>query len=286
MKQFYLLSTFAVFVVIGFFGTVYAIPPFTPQEIFDFSDVIVVGKVVSVNPTFTQTQNLYEIHVEKYLKNTLTSETIFASGQNTEISKIGNIVFKEGDRGLFFLNNYTVGYDAPSKILSVHPTSMMVEPEWDECNIFENEIPPEHWPFGGTGSGLMVSQDNRDDNFITGKRVTISHDFFNPENTTKKVEFGIIIKNIDEPDSLYEFTESTDHILEPCTTYETITWSFTPNDVGHYFIEFNDYRGWTLSKTITVNNASGLDDIPNLDLDFGKSTITSPLKQFKSGIAV
>ena len=60
-------------------NNIYAMPPFHSQEIYDFSNVIVVGKVISVNSTFSPTHNLYEIQVEKFLKNPQDLDVLFAA---------------------------------------------------------------------------------------------------------------------------------------------------------------------------------------------------------------
>jgi hypothetical protein len=53
-------------VLLGFTGTAFAMPPFSSQEAFDFSNTIVIGKVIGVNSTFSPTHNLYQIQVEKF----------------------------------------------------------------------------------------------------------------------------------------------------------------------------------------------------------------------------
>jgi len=97
------MKYFVIFLaLIGFFGTAFALPPFDSQEIFDFSDTIVVGKVIYVDTTFSPNKSIYHIQVEKFLKNPQNSEIIMAARPNVESPRSGNHVFHVDDRGLFF----------------------------------------------------------------------------------------------------------------------------------------------------------------------------------------
>lgn len=125
MKVFVIFLVLIVFSIGVLFSmeNSYAMPPFSSQEVFDFSEIIAVGKVVYVNSTFSPTMNLYSIDVEKYLKNPQDSDVILAAGAKTISIRAGNQVFDTGDRALFFLTNSSVGYDVHSAILNVHPVS-------------------------------------------------------------------------------------------------------------------------------------------------------------------
>ncbi|QLH10825.1 hypothetical protein [Nitrosarchaeum sp. AC2] len=271
------MKYFVIFLVlIGFVGTIFAIPPFDSQEIFDFSNTIVVGKIISVNSTFSPTHSLYHIQVEKFLKNSQDSQVIVASGQNTVFSRLGNEVFHVGDRALFFLTSNYVGYDKYSDILSIHPTTRSVESEWDACDIFANDIPQEHWVFGGVGPSVKASQENKTRDFVTGKEILITHDISNPTPVEKKIDFGMTIKNIDDPNSLYIFSEISNIVLEPCVPYHTLTWTFTPAKAGNYRFEFDNLMG--------SRHTLGMEIKQNI-LSKNYSSVLSLLKQFKSGIS-
>jgi len=255
------MKTLHIFIIIGlvisltFANSAYAMPPFDSQQIYDFSNTIVLGKVVSVDSNFSPTHNLYEIKVEKFLKNQQNSDVVFAVGQKTVNARLGNTVFNLNDRGLFFLMNNTIGYDTPSKFFGIYPISRLVEPEWDRCNIFAKEIPKEHWVFGGIGQMPAVRQGNNIDtkSFTVGKEILITYDVFNHSPNPKNATFGILVKNLDEPDSLYEFSEiNNSYLVKPCTPYKTLTWSFTPTKSGHYMIEFYDLSGSMMGVDFVV----------------------------------
>lgn len=266
-------------------STIEAIPPLDSQFIYDTSEVILVGRVTSVNSTFSPTHNLYQIEVEKYLKNQLDTDTVLAAGQNTVITKLGNQVFTSGDRVLFFLNNDTIGYDKYTGIFGVSYESKLVEPQWDQCNIFEKSIPAEHWVFGGIGPMPKISQQNNADieNFVAGKKILITYDIFNHTPDEKNIDVGIQIKNLDDPNSLYVYTGISPHLLKACTTYETLSWNFTPTKPGRYSVEFYDLKG----SNITIGFTAREQGISKSHDSLSYSTpweYTSPLKQLKSGI--
>jgi hypothetical protein len=233
----------------------YAMPPFSSQEIYDFSNTILVGKVISVNSTFSPTHNLYEIKVEKFLKNQQDSDVVFAAGQKPANPRLGNTVFNVNDRGLFFLMNYTVGYDSPSKIFGIYPSSQLIDSEWDKCNIFEKEIPREHWFLGGIGPLPQAHQANNTDtnNFKKGIPVTITYDASNLSNT--KQDFTLTTSIAFGED--HKLQTSTNVVLEPCTVYKTLETSFTPRESGYYLFEIADSKsGSTVSAGLTIQDNS------------------------------
>ena len=254
-------------------ANVYAMPPVDSQTIYDFSDVILLGKVISVNSTFSPTHNLYEIKVEKFLKNQQNLDIVFAAGQNTINTRLGNQIFNVNDRVLFFLNNDTIGYDRYSGIFGIFPESQLVKPEWDKCNIFEKEIPSEHWFLGGTRTAPKIQQGINSDieNFKTDKLITITYDVSNLSYSTQEFDLDgtVLVSN----GTAFEVRAiSNQHIiLEPCTAYKTIDWRIIPGMSGFYNFEIKDSRSGNYGLGFTV-------------IDNGSTVRESPLKQLKSGI--
>lgn len=250
---------------------VYAMPPFHSQETYDFSNVIAVGKVISVDSTFSPTHNLYEIKVEKFLKNQQDSDVLLAAGQKTANIRIGNQVFDVNDRGLFYLTNNTMGYDPYSGIFGISLESQLVKPEWEKCNIFDKEIPREHWVFGGTGPMPKIHQGNNTDvvNFKKDDLITVTYDVSNLSDSTQEFDLdGIIL--VSNGTAFEVMSTMNQHIiLEPCTIYKTIDWRFTPGMSGFYNFEIKDSRSGSYGLGFTV-----------VDNDL----VESPLKQIKSGI--
>jgi len=258
-------------------SNIYAIPAFSSQQIYDFSKTIVLGKVISVNSTHSSTNNVYKIKVEKFLKNPQDSDIIFAVGPNTFNTRLGNTVFNVDDRGLFFLTSDAVPSDSSSGVF-VHPTSRLVDPQWDKCNAFAKEIPREHWVFGGTGPLPQARQgSNTDTNtFKKGIPVTISYDVSNLSNMTQ--EFTLSDTLTFGAD--HKFGGATPIILEPCTVYKTFEISFTPRVSGNYQFEIADPRHGTTGIGFEIKDSDG-DTIESFD---GKQFFVSPRYDAKIGV--
>lgn len=297
------IITVGVVLSIFSFNYVYAVPPINSEAIYEMSDSIVVGKVIFVNPTFSLNDILYHIEVEKFLKNPKDTNVIFAAGPNTVNPRVGNQIFDVGDRALFFLRNTSI-YDQDSEVFLVHYESALVKPGWDDCNIFNSNIPKEHWVLGGRGPMLKVQQENstNDNDFVIGKEVMITYDMFNHTPEEQSIPFGMTIMNKDDPDSLYIFTETTSLQLEPCVPYQTLTWSFTPSEYGYYAAEFNNLMSSRTTVGFTIEESKPDDNDPLPDTNFQSTNDGSvsldrtifpapwergpPLKQFKDGFAI
>lgn len=255
-----------------FFSTnfVYARPPFDSQELFDFSDSVVLGKVINVNSTFSPTTNLYQIQVEKFFKNPQDSEIIFAAGGNVVNSRAGVSVFNTGDRKLFFLTHKTIDYHGYPVVFLIGD-AQSVEPDWDKCNIFEKEIPPEHWIFGGSGATPKISQGNNSqiENFKINKMISVSYDVSNISNTRQEFDFTGILSRQNGTASEKISTASNHIVLEPCTVFKTVEWRFTTGGEGSYYFEIKSDPDMSYGIGFIVKD----------------SDMEAPLKQFKSGIS-
>ncbi|MEK6614816.1 MAG: hypothetical protein AABZ32_01705, partial [Bacteroidota bacterium] len=273
MKYFVILLILIVFAIFVSINNIYAIPPLDSRITYDFSDVIILGKVISVNSTFSPTHNLYQIKAEKFIKNQQDSDIVFASGQKTVNTRSGNSVFSVNDRGLFYLSNDTMKYDRYYGIFRVLPESRLIEPEWDKCNIFENDIPQEHWILGGVEPTPKIFQERNSDieNIKNNELVIISHDVSNISNTKQEFDLDGILSRSNGTGFETMSNMSQHVVLEPCTVFKTIEWRFTPGMTGSYLFEINGSNsGTSYGIGFTVK----------------ESIISSPLKQFKSGISV
>jgi hypothetical protein len=160
-----LFTIITAFLILSVMHQVDAIPYASTQDLYDWHDVILLGKVISKNSTFSPTHFLYEIKVEKYLKNPQPDDVIIAAGLNSFNSHLGNTVFEVGDNGLFFLNNYTQKYDSNKSPLSISMRSIKIPLESsnkDEQTISSVEAvlrySSEH---AGSGSPLFAYDANQ-----------------------------------------------------------------------------------------------------------------------------
>jgi len=234
-----------------------AIPPMESEFIYEFSDTIATGKVISIDSNFSPDYDLYHIEVENFVKNPQHNNIILAAGPDTTNPRIGNQVFEVGQRGLFFLQKDTSARDQ-NTIFKIHYESAPIKPEWDMCNIFEDVIPKEHWVLGGIGPKMKMYQtdDFRTESFETGKQIIITYDIFNHTPHAQEIPVGMTISNRDDQDSLYMFSETASHTLEPCTVHHTINWTFTPNEPGHYSAELYNMKGSRYTMTVNVHETS------------------------------
>ena len=90
-------------------------PSRTDQELFDGSDMVLVGSIISKNTNFTPGYISYEIKVEKSLKNPPQNNVITGVGHNLSGGLLGNTIFQVGDTGMFYLDNEGQKYDNGSR---------------------------------------------------------------------------------------------------------------------------------------------------------------------------
>jgi len=87
-----LLIIFAIG-IIGFTGIVFAVPEPDPEYDFDFAEIVIVGKILSVEiisePQVTKSEKtyseisgiaIYKVQIEKYLKNSSDIDTVMVAG--------------------------------------------------------------------------------------------------------------------------------------------------------------------------------------------------------------
>ncbi len=112
MKLLRVLSIFAVstlvIVLVTFGQNVDArLQAKTPLDLYVENELILVGKVISLNENSTANQTEYKIKVEKYLKSPKEFDIINATGHGAKSSEIHTSVekiFDKGARVLLFLN--------------------------------------------------------------------------------------------------------------------------------------------------------------------------------------
>lgn len=263
-----------------------AIPPSPINRVYEYHDVILVGEVTSMVPDYLPSNNLYEIRVIKYLKNTLATDTVTALGVNESNIRIQNVVFEKGDIGMFFLHDQSIREQDPPARYDISRESLIAKEEWFECNLFDKDIPAEHFPFGRGIIRPLFVQDGvstRDtESLTTGNPITIQQDFVNHNTSPKEIDVHITLEHIDIPGMKPIFNETKRIHIEPCTTYKTVEWEFLPEQPGRYHLTFDtEYRGWGLGFSISENSRTG-----KSIGEKGYENSLPPLKQFKSGIDV
>lgn len=116
----------ALLLVVGFIGISYAVPELDPHHAFNYSDMVLVGNVLSVDilsePKITRTENfsseesgiaMYEIEVEKYFKTSTFDKMITVPGLFTrEPNGMSHSTYpyEQNQRVLLYLQKNTHGY--------------------------------------------------------------------------------------------------------------------------------------------------------------------------------
>ena len=85
----------------------------TTLELYVENELILVGKVISLNEIPAENQTEYQIKVERYLKNPQSYDTITAIGRGTKSGELRTSIdkiFNVSDRVLLFLNKKQGNY--------------------------------------------------------------------------------------------------------------------------------------------------------------------------------
>ena len=219
----------------------------------------------------------------KYLKNPLFSDVVFATGANESFPRVGNVVFEEGDRGMFFLRDKTLHDANPPAKYEISRHSLIAENEWFECNFFDNDIPAEHFPFGyGIITPRFVQGNTTADveSLVTGKPVIIQQDFTNHKTSPQETNVHITLEHIDMPNLEPILNDTRKIVLESCILYKTVEWEFLPQHAGRYSLYFDtEFRGWGQGFAIS-------DSATGSSMYKEDAKILAPLKQFNTGIPI
>ncbi len=128
MKYFLIMLFF-----LGFFGTVYAVPQLNSGTAFDYSEIVLVGKILSVDilsePQITKSENyysevsgiaLYKVEIEEYLKNPSDADTVTVPGlflRKPHPMAYETYPYEVGQRVLLYLQKNDYGYAGTDLII-------------------------------------------------------------------------------------------------------------------------------------------------------------------------
>lgn len=131
-------------VFFGLIGTVHAVPELDPTLAFDYSETVVIGKILSVDilsePQTTRTENyysevsgiaLYEVEIDEYLKNSSEDNIITVPGlflREPHAMAYETYPYEIGQQVLLYLQENTHGY-ADTKLIIRSGDSKVIENE-------------------------------------------------------------------------------------------------------------------------------------------------------------
>lgn len=129
-------------VFFGLIGTVHAVPELDPTLAFDYSETVVIGKILSVDilsePQITRTENyysevsgiaLYEVEIDEYLKNSSDDNIITVPGlflREPHAMAYETYPYEIGQQVLLYLQENTHGF-ADTKLIIRSGDSKVIE---------------------------------------------------------------------------------------------------------------------------------------------------------------
>ena len=245
----------------------------TPLELYNSSEIILVGKVISLREDPSQHETEYDIRVEQYLKNPKPYSLITAVGAGTKSAPAeDDPLFDQGDRVLLYLNQQNEKY-------LIHPFSFKATSSCDPSSLLDldlNTIQGQRPPSGIAGSPIRTTNlDGNESNFFSPQeKVIINFEAFNSHPHNETFDLQIFIAEINKTEPI--FKQEQQITLDACDGH-VVTWDADQLKVGDYEVTaVFDEKTYGYSFSVRQNMGC-------CSLD--KTIIESPLKQFKSGIS-
>ena len=293
MKYFLVLLILIGFVAITSGNITYGLwVPQSPEELFDQSETVFVGTITSVNvlefersnmyeveengiyrkiiENYTQTLDEYTVNIEDFLKHPQESHTITmleatVGGVPGLSVSIGG--FEIGDRVLF----YVPKIDGENQY---SPESFKIPKSCDAKTVLEKPR-----IMMGNSFSMMQKGIEKEDNFTANKRIQFVYQRDMRTLDEKNFDFQITVRKETDTNKFDEIvlSEKINAKSNPCEWIATAKTEFIPQ-AGVYEMWVNiteDTSGDTFSGSFSVE-----DEFVN------KKEITSPLKQFQSGVAI
>ena len=256
--------------------------PQSPEELFEKSQLIFVGKITSVNSLEFEQSNSYEmekngtsqtvvedylltldeytVHVEEFLKNPQDADAMTV--RQPTVSIPGRVVphggFEIGDRALFYVETLD-GTNTYSKESFLVPeqcdaSSVLLKPRMigEDLKMFQNGI-------------------EKQDNFAANLPITFVAQSDMGTLFGSSLEYDVSIsKQVGKTYNERVFHEKVKAEANPCEWLSVAKWEFTP-DAGNYLLNGRIHKE---NSNLPVGN------------QFFSVYPESPLKQFKSGIPI
>ena len=246
----------------------------TPLELYNSSELILVGKVISLREDSSQHETEYDIKVEQYLKNPKPYSLITAVGAGTKSAPAeDDPLFDQGDRVLLYLNKLNEKY-------LVRPFSFRAASSCDPSSLLDldlNTIQGQRPPSGIAGSPIRTTNmDGNESNFFTPQeKVIISFEAFNSHPHNETFDLQIFLTEINKTEII--FKQEQQITLDACDGH-VVTWDTDQLKIGNYEVTaVFDEKTYGFSFSVRQN-------VGCCSLD--KTIIESPLKQFQSGSSI
>ena len=258
--KYFLILLFAAMIV-SLTPVVFGMPDFSEQEKFNASHVVLTGEIISAThpeppPNMMSSLDvIYEIKVDKYLKNPMDVDVVSViarGGPGSDIGpRSGNVDFDVGELVYLFLRE-----DENAQMLRLNPfTSYRIdvpcEPIPDELSHLTDV--PSSWEFQITDSQLDEKQF-----FGVNEEIIIRYDATNLRPTTQTLTYDLIIHDGENKDNRQIFhAESKEITLPGCIGHAILEWSFIAAEADDYFVDVrNDGRGIGTGISVTEDGSA------------------------------
>lgn len=191
------------------------------EQLYNESDIILVGKVVSLKEIPDQDVTQYVISPEEYLKsqnNESIHDLITVQGYGTTTrASIDYRLYNVGDRALFYLEKQADHY-------FISPYSFVTESTCNVTQLFNLDY--------GSGDFTITQNNYTVDRMYVDKPINITAFVHNhPDLKSRDVELEIKI-HTPKPSTI--LSEKRQVHLEECKGYVSSSWSFVPKVDGRY----------------------------------------------------
>ena len=254
----YLAIILSAILVFSLIPNVIAPPPFSDQDKYNAAQVIITGKIVSFSKPepmphqLTSTDTIYEVKVDKYIKNPLGEDTlsvIARGGPDAEDDPMGSTVtFGVGDNVYLYLredgNMYRVNTVTSYKIKTP------CEPIPDELSGLTDK--PSSWEFQTVDSDY-----NEKKVFAVGEKIIIRVDVTNTKPETRTMTYDLMIHDGKKKDERTIYHEVSKEITLPsCIGHAILEWTFIPTKERDYFVDVrSDGRGSGFGIPVTADGS-------------------------------
>src|SRR2546425_6122143 len=246
-----------------------AIPYFSPQELYNLSDMVFYGEVLTKGPGPGPDYYYYQVQVITYFKNQQTSDTITVAGHKPGDPRAPYPQFEVGDNAVFYIR----------KTDGINTIYWNSQKAGNACNMqsFLESSPISTNPkTGPTPSTHIYIEDAKGimPYIPLTNHTAVFHDddVWNnyPESRTVPVTLSIR----DEVDGQQVFNQTQTLEMQACSGPGKVQWNFVPTQIEYYMATVTDDKSKISMSFNSIYNSAADSQI-----------ILPPLKQFKSGVA-
>lgn len=263
-----ILMACSVFVTFSI-QNVQAMPYMSPQDLYKQSDMVFHGQVISKQTGPGPDYYYYQIKVDTYFKNPQTSDSITVAGHKSD-NKTGLVSypqFKVEDKAIFYINKI-------GGINTISPYSQIAGDVCDVRSFTESDTLPSPPTLGAAVSTTIYIEDVNENMpyipLINHTAILRDDNVWNNSPESITVPVTLTIQNQDTGQQVFNQTQNLE--MQACSGPETVKWNFIPIQIANYVASVSGNKNEISMIFQTIS-------------DSDKSSILSPLKQFKSGIS-